>query len=152
MVPSLVMSYSLSFVGYNQRRKLTRNVVDWFINRQKLTRFNIFIDINDRRCRNTEGNNGTCSTLDGLARPRMFEIEMDNTLDDAEYTTTLFHELTHMEQRLRCKHQYRVGWKDYSKWKGKKVNEDIPYALLPWEIEANEQEEKLTTEYISSLL
>ena len=152
MVPSLVMSYSLSFVGYNQRRKLTRNVVDWFINRQKLTRFNIFIDINDRRCRNTEGNNGTCSTLDGLARPRMFEIEMDNTLDDAEYTTTLFHELTHMEQRLRCKHQYRVGWKDYSKWKGKKVNEDIPYALLPWEIEANQQEEKLTTEYISSLL
>ena len=152
MVPSLVMSYSLSFVGYNQRRKLTRDVVDWFINRQKLTRFNIFIDINDRRCRNTEGNNGTCSTLDGLARPRMFEIEMDNTLDDAEYTTTLFHELTHMEQRLRKRHQYRVGWKDYSKWKGKKVNEDIPYALLPWEIEANEQEEKLTTEYISSLL
>ena len=75
-----------------------------------------------------------------------------DTLDDAEYTTTLFHELTHMEQRLRCKHQYRVGWKDYSKWKGKKVNEDIPYALLPWEIEANQQEEKLTTEYISSLL
>ena len=146
------MSYSLSFVGYNQRRKLTRNVVDWFINRQKLTRFNIFIDINDRRCRKTEGNNGTCSTLYGLARPRMFEIEMDNTLDDAEYTTTLFHELTHMEQRLRKRHQYRVGWKDYSKWEGKKVNEDIPYALLPWEIEANEQEEKLTTEYISSLL
>ena len=146
------MSYSLSFVGYNQRRKLTRNVVDCFINRQKLTMFNIFIDINDRRCRNTEGNNGTCSTLDGLARPRMFEIEMDNTLDDAEYTTTLFHELTHMEQRLRKRHQYRVGWKDYSKWEGKKVNEDIPYALLPWEIEANEQEEKLTTEYISSLL
>ena len=82
----------------------------------------------------------------------MFEIEMDNTLDDAEYTTTLFHELTHMEQRLRCKHQYRVGWNDYSKWKGKKVNEDIPYALLPWEIEANEQEEKLTTEYFASLL
>ena len=152
MVSSLVMSYSLSFVGYNQRRKLTRNVVDWFINRQKLTRFNIFIDINDRRCRNTEGNNGTCSTLDGLARPRMFEIEMDNTLDDAEYTTTLFHELTHMEQRLRKRHQYRVGWKDYSKWEGKKVNEDIPYALLPWEIEANEQEEKLTTEYFASLL
>ena len=82
----------------------------------------------------------------------MFEIEMDNTLDDAEYTTTLFHELTHMEQRLRKRHQYRVGWKDYSKWKGKKVNDDIPYALLPWEIEANQQEEKLTTEYISSLL
>ena len=152
MVPSLVMSYSLSFVGYNQRRKLTRNVVDWFINRQKLTRFNIFIDINDRRCRNTEGNNGTCSTLDGLARPRMFEIEMDNTLVDGEYTPTLFHELTHMEQRLRKRHQYRVGWKDYSKWEGKKVNEDIPYALLPWEIEANEQEEKLTTEYFASLL
>ena len=146
------MSYSLSFVGYNQRRKLTRDVVEWFINRQKLTRFNIFIDINDRRCRNTEGNNGTCSTLDGLARPRMFEIEMDNTLDDAEYTTTLFHELTHMEQRLRKRHQYRVGWIDYSKWEGKKVNEDIPYALLPWEIEANEQEEKLTTEYFASLL
>jgi len=146
------MSYSLSFVGYNQRRKLTRNVVEWFIHRQNLTRFNIFIDINDRRCRNTEGNNGTCSTLDGLARPRMFEIEMDNTLDDAEYTTTLFHELTHMEQRLRKRHQYRVGWKDYSKWEGKKVKDDIEYALLPWEIEANEQEEKLTTEYFASLL
>ena len=101
MVSSLVMSYSLSFVGYNQRRKLTRNVVEWFINRRKLNRFSLFIDVNDRRCRNADGNNGTCSTLDSLSRPRMFEIEMDNTLDDAEYTTTLFHELTHMEQRLR---------------------------------------------------
>ena len=77
----------------------------------------------------------------------MFEIELDNTLDDDEYTTTLFHELTHMEQRLGGKHQYRVGWKDYSKWKGKKVKDDIDYALLPWEVEANEQEEKLTKEY-----
>ena len=152
MVSSLVMSYSLSFVGYNQRRKLTRNVVEWFINCRKLNRFSIFIDVNDRRCRNADGNNGTCSTLDGLYRPRMFEIEMDNTLDDEEYTTTLFHELTHMEQRLRKRHQYRVGWKDYSKWKGKKIKDDIPYDLLPWEIEANEQEKKLTDEYSSSLL
>ncbi len=152
MVSPLVMSYSLSFVGYNQRRKLTRNVVEWFINRRKLNRFNIFIDINDRRCRNADGNNGTCSTLDGLSRPRMFEIEMDNTLDDKEYTTTLFHELTHMEQRLRKRHQYRVNWKDYSKWKGKKVTDDIPYDLLPWEIEANEQEKKLSDEYSASLL
>ena len=152
LVPSLVMSYSLSFVGYNQRRKLTRKIVDWFINHRKLNRFNIFIDVNDRRCRNADGNNGTCSTLDGLSRPRMFEIELDNTLDDDEYTTTLFHELTHMEQRLRKRHQYRVNWKDYSKWKGKKVKDDIPYDLLPWEIEANEQEKKLSDEYSSSLL
>ena len=152
LVSSLVMSYSLSFVGYNQRRKLTRTVVDWFINRQKLNRFNIFIDVNDRRCRNTEGNNGTCSTLDSVSRPRMFEIEMDNTLEDGEYITTLFHELTHMEQRLRKRHQYRVNWKDYSKWKGKKITDDIAYDLLPWEIEANEQEEKLTCEYIADLL
>ena len=48
--------------------------------------------------------------------------------------------------------QYRVGWKDYSKWKGKKVKDDIDYALLPWEVEANEQEEKLTCEYLTSLL
>jgi len=152
MVSPLVMSYSLSFVGYNQRRKLTRNVVEWFINRRKLNRFSLFIDVNDRRCRNADGNNGTCSTLDSLSRPRMFEIEMDNTLDDDEYITTLFHELTHMEQRLRGKHQYRVGWKDYSKWKGKKIKDDIDYALLPWEIEANEQEEKLSSEYSASLL
>ena len=152
MVSPLVMSYSLSFVGYNQRRKLTRNVVEWFINCRKLNRFSLFIDVNDRRCRNTEGNNGTCSTLDSVSRPRMFEIEMDNNLEDGEYIKTLFHELTHMEQRLRKKHQYRVSWKDYSKWKGKKVNDDIAYDLLPWEIEANEQEEKLTDEYVASLL
>ena len=82
----------------------------------------------------------------------MFEIEMDNTLEDGEYITTLFHELTHMEQRLRKKHQYRVSWKDYSKWKGKKINDDIAYDLLPWEIEANEQEKKLTDEYVADLL
>ena len=152
MVSPLVMSYSLSFVGYNQRRKLTRNIVEWFVNCRKLNRFNFYLDINDRRCRNADGNNGTCSTLDSLARPRMFEIELDNTLDDDEYKTTLFHELTHMEQRLRGKHQYRVGWKDYSKWKGKRIEDNIPYDLLPWEIEAYEQEKKLTCEYLKTLL
>jgi len=146
------MSYSLSFVGYHQRRKLTRNVVNWFINHQKLNRFNIFLDINDRRCRNVDGNNGTCGILDDLHRPREFEIEMDNMQDDDEYISTLLHELTHVEQRVRGKHQYRVGWKDYSKWKGKRIEDNIPYDLLPWEIEAYEQEKKLTCEYFASLL
>ena len=53
----------------------------------------------------------------------------------------------------RSKRSWTNGkYNDYSKWKGKKVKDDIDYALLPWEIEANEQEKKLTDEYNASLL
>ena len=61
------MSYSISFAGYNQRRRITRSVINWFINHQGIDRFNIFIDIIDRRCRNTDGCNGTCTTTGDLS-------------------------------------------------------------------------------------
>ena len=144
------MSYSISFAGYNQRRRITRSVINWFINHQGIDRFNIFIDIIDRRCRNTDGCNGTCTTTGDLARPRWFEIEMDNTQDDEEYVSTLLHEMTHVEQRLRNKHQQRFAWKDYSKWEGREIKDDIPYEDLPWEIEAFTQEKILTHEYLKS--
>jgi|TARA_B100000686_G_C16585429_1_gene860432 hypothetical protein len=76
---------------------------------------------------------------------------MDNTQDDEEYISTLLHEMTHVEQRLRNKHQQRFTWKDYSKWEGREVKDDIPYDDLPWEIEAFAQEKKLTQEYLKSL-
>ena len=112
------MSASISFRGYKQRRKLARSVVEWFFNHRKLNRFNVFLDIIDRRCRSTDAINGSCSTVDCMSRPRWFDIEMDNTQSESDYVATLIHELVHVEQRLRGRHQHRVAWPDYSKWEG----------------------------------
>ena len=146
------MSYSLSFVGYNQRRKLTRSVIQWFIQQRSLGRFKFFLDINDRRCRSVDGNSGTCSTLDSISNPRMFEIEIDNTQDEKEYVSTLFHELIHVEQRLRGYHQHRYSWTDYCKWKGEVVTDDVPYKDQPWEKEARKWEKRLTRMYFSAMI
>ena len=144
------MSASISFRGYKQRRKLARSVVEWFFNHRKLNRFNVFLDIIDRRCRSTDAINGSCSTVDCMSRPRWFDIEMDNTQSDSDYITTLIHELVHVEQRLRGRHQHRVAWTDYSKWEGSVVSDDTPYRQQPWEIEAYRLEDKLYRMYLTT--
>ena len=144
------MSASISFRGYKQRRKLARSVVEWFFNHRKLNRFNVFLDIIDRRCRSTDSINGSCSTVDCMSRPRWFDIEMDNTQSESDYVATLIHELVHVEQRLRGRHQHRVAWTDYSKWEGSVVSDDTPYRQQPWEIEAYRLEDKLYRMYLTT--
>ena len=90
---------------------------------------------------------GACITIDGGKRPRYFEIEMENRLDNEEqYLTTLFHELIHVEQRLRGTHQIQYCTRTsrtVNKWHGDVVSPETKYMDEPWEIEAYSMEKQL---------
>ena len=91
---------------------------------------------------------GCIHSIDQLSRPRFFEIEMDNQQDNTSYVTTLCHELTHFEQRLRGK--WKQQWKKdkvENKWCSKIVSSDTKYMDEPWEIEAHKLEEEYYEKY-----
>ena len=106
------MSCYITFGGYRNRKRLTKSVIEWFVADRKLSRFNTFVHVIDRNLKR-EGMYGCIHSIDQLSRPRFFEIEMCNQQNDKSYVTTLLHELTHFEQRLRGK------WKQ--QWKKDKV-------------------------------
>ena len=86
-----------------------------------------------------------------MSRPRYFEIEIENRLDNKEqYLTTLFHELIHVEQRLRNTHSVTYDarlCRSVNKWHGDVVPPETAYMDEPWEIEAYGLEGQLYKEY-----
>ena len=94
---------------------------------------------------------GFLLSIDELSRPRYFEIEIENRLDNKEqYLTTLFHELRHVEQRLRGTHVQRFSSrhsKVVNKWKGVPVPPETEYMDEPWEIDAYKMESGFFKEY-----
>ena len=91
---------------------------------------------------------GCIHSIDQLSRPRFFEIEMCNQQDDNSYVTTLLHELTHFEQRLRGK--WKQQWKKdkvENKWHSRIVPDTTKYDDEPWEIEAHALEKVYYTKY-----
>ena len=144
------MSCYITFGGYRNRKRLTKSVIEWFVADRKLNRFNTFVHIIDKRLWH-QGNDGTCLSIDELSRPRYFEIEIENRLDNKEqYLTTLFHELRHVEQRLRGTHVQRFSSrhsKVVNKWKGVPVPPETEYMDEPWEIDAYKMESVFFKEY-----
>ena len=137
------MSVALSFSGYRHRKRLVRSAVDWFVS-NFLGKYQVEIDIEDRGL-NREGLYGSCTVLDRNSRPREFLIEMNNTLDDMAYLSTLFHELIHVKQRVLS--QFKTKYeKDY--WFGKLIDPDTEYKNLPWEVEAHQMEESVTALFL----
>ena len=43
------MSCYVTFGGYRNRKRITRNAIEWFIQHRKLNRFNTFIHVVDKR-------------------------------------------------------------------------------------------------------
>ena len=140
------MSVALSFSGYRHRKRLVRSAVDWYVS-NFLGKYQLEIDIEDRGL-NREGLFGACTILDKNSRPREFLIEMNNTLDDMAYLSTLFHELIHVEQRVLGQFKTKYD-KDY--WFGKLIDPDTEYKNLPWEVEAHQCEGSVTELYLESL-
>ena len=138
------MSVTLSFSGYRHRKRLVRPAVDWFVS-NFIGKHELTIDIVDKGL-NREGMYGSCAILDSCYRPRWFEIEMNNTLDDLAYLTTLFHELIYVKQRVLGEHKTKYQ-KDY--WFGKYINPDTSYFDLPHEVEAHQLEDSVTELYLS---
>ena len=87
--------------------------------------------------------------LVSLSRGFMFEIELDNRLDEKEYLVTLFHELVHIEQRLRQRHQHRIAYlkRGGTVWQGEFYDGDTPYDDQPWAVEAFAKQYDLYEEY-----
>lgn len=140
------MSIALSFSGYRHRKQLVRSAVDWFVS-NFIGKYELDIDIMDRGL-NREGLFGACTVLDQNSRPREFLIEMNNTLDDMAYLSTLFHELIHVKQRVLG--QFKTKYeKDY--WFGKLIDPDTEYRDLPWEVEAHQMEGSIMDLYLSDL-
>ena len=92
---------------------------------------------------------GACTTTSPPSMPREFEIELENRLDEKQYLITLFHELMHVDQRLRNRHQQRFMPKFTNKWLGEIISDDTPYDQQPWEVESFAMQEKLYEEYMS---
>ena len=143
------MSCYVTFGGYRNRKRITRAAIEWFIQHRKLNRFNTFIHVIDKRL--WPEDDGACITVGAPSKPRYFEIEMENRLDNKEqYLTTLFHELIHFEQRVRGTHQ--VKWdarlcRGVNKWKGQVVPPETAYMDEPWEVEAYGSERGLYVAY-----
>lgn len=142
------MSHLLTFSGYRNRKRLVRDAIQWFIDKRNLSRFAFWININDHRIWG-EGMDGACTTTSPPSMPREFEIELENRLDEKQYLITLFHELMHVDQRLRNRHQQRFMPKFTNKWLGEIISDDTPYDQQPWEVESFAMQEKLYEEYMS---
>jgi hypothetical protein len=143
------MSCYVTFGGYRNRKRIARNAVEWFLQHRKLNRFNTFIHIVDKRL--WPQDDGACIAIDSMSRPRYFEIEIENRLDNKEqYLTTLFHELIHVEQRLRNTHSVTYDarlCRSVNKWHGDVVPPETAYMDEPWEVEAYGLEGQLYKEY-----
>ena len=75
------MSCSLSVYDYSGYKRLTRSVVAWFIDYYKLDRYKFDVDV---VCKGLwrEGLKGSCTVLGSAYRPRCFEIEIHNGLEE----------------------------------------------------------------------
>ena len=140
------MSCHVTFSGYRNRKRIVRDAIEWFTKHRNLNRLSFHIEVKDRRCWH-EHMDGACTTTSSLSFPREFLVELDNRLDAKQYLVTLFHELMHVEQRLRNRHQQRFAPKFMNKWMGDVISSETSYEDEPWEVEAFGMQEKLYQEY-----
>ena len=96
--------------GYNYSKRRCQDAVNWFIQKY-LPKHKIEITVNHRGLAR-EGVYGWCTVMDCNYRPREFEIELHNQMNNDLYLQTLFHELWHVYQHvmgnLKDKHGKRL--------------------------------------------
>ena len=128
--------------GYNYSKRRCTDAVEWFIAKY-LPRHKLEITVNHRGLAR-EGVYGWCTVMDCNWRPREFEIELHNQMNNDLYLQTLFHELWHVYQHvmgnLKDKHGKRL-------WRGIDHTE-TDYSEQPWECDARLMEEQLYNEYL----
>lgn len=75
-------------------------------------------------------------------------IEMNNSLDEKEYISSLIHELIHIKQWIFQQRITRENLKNF--WYGEHIDDDVEYMELPWEKEAYYLEDKVFKRYLKS--
>ena len=139
------MYSTISFIGYNHRKKLVRDAIWWFLPKY-VGRHVLDIEIHDKRM-NREGTDAACM-FSGYSRPRQFFIEMNNSLDENEYISSLIHELIHIKQWIFQQRITRENLKNF--WYGEHIDDDVEYMELPWEKEAYSREDTVFNWYLKS--
>tara|TARA_R110000868_G_scaffold28093_1_gene105744 strand:+ start:9191 stop:9607 length:417 start_codon:yes stop_codon:yes gene_type:complete len=124
-------------------RRRCEDIVSWFC-RTYLPKHKLYITVNHRGLLR-EGVFGWCTVMDCNYRPRAFEIELHSRLNVEDYCKVLLHELQHVLQKVRrdLRHKYQKRL-----WKGIDCSE-LDYSQQPWEIEAEQAEERLYLEYLT---
>lgn len=133
----------LDIRGFGARKKLCNDVIEYFFEKY-LPRHKLGITVQHRGLAR-EGVYGWCNIEGDTYRPREFLIEIHNRMSKELYIKTLMHECTHILQHVRGDLKERAGKQI---WKGLDYS-TIDYENQPWEIEANENEEKLYYEYLT---
>jgi len=127
--------------GYNYSKRRCTDIVEWFVENY-LPRYKLDIIVNHRGLMR-EGVYGWCTVMDSNSRPREFEIELHNKMDEKLYTQTLLHELWHVYQHVKGNLKDKRGKR---LWRGIDHTE-TDYSKQPWEVEARALETTLYCKY-----
>lgn len=131
----------LDTTGYNYSKKRCTEIVEWFVETY-LPRYKLDIIVNHRGLMR-EGVYGWCTVMGSNYRPREFEIELHNKMDEKLYTKTLLHELWHVYQHVKGDLKDK---RDKRLWKG--IDHSLTdYSEQPWEHEARSMELRLYRKY-----
>ena len=76
-----------------------------------------------------------------------YKIVIDAGIYNDIALSTIAHEMVHVKQYIRG--QLSVDKKGFQLWNGKRINGDMPYHKLPWEVEAMQKEIIMSHEYIA---
>lgn len=140
------MAVDIYFAGYRNRKRIVRSAIEWFL--PKYVGGHILsICVHDKRM-NREGTHAACSVVGRCCRPREFMIEMNNSLDEKEYISSLIHELIHIKQWIFQQRITRENLKNF--WYGEHIDDDVEYMELPWEKDAYYLEDKVFKRYLKS--
>ena len=89
---------------------------------------------------------GLCSCEDHGRNPRMFIVEIDNSIPFYDQLLTLAHELVHVKQ-YATNQLYNYSKKPAYRWRDKVYSEEMYYSRRPWEREAYRKQLKLLSEF-----
>jgi hypothetical protein len=137
------MVYHVS--GSNKaRRELAERAVEFAESRLTLPE-NVDICIRLTRARLEDNAHGYCDYQGTYYRRHKIEIEIHSKLSEADFVSTIFHEMKHAEQ-------YCTGVLSEctSFWKGRDYTSSRAYMSLPWEVSARGFEARLLTRWFAT--
>ena len=131
----------LDIQGKASRRRC-KKVIEWFKARY-MPNHHLDITVSHRGLKR-ENVIGWCTVQDCDYRPREFLIEIETTLSEDIYISTLLHELWHVYQHVKGTLRDKRGvryWKNID-------SDDLSYENQPWEQEAYKMEQVLFNDYM----
>jgi hypothetical protein len=147
-------SAKISVTGGNRaKKKLVKSAARWMLGYVLGIRLANKIDITIRFEESLKNTPIFASVMweDNNHRPRVFDMEVCNYINDRMLMRVLSHEIVHVRQYATGDLKDLALYADYSKWKSKLIKTDgygrTRYWDLPWEIEARKEEKDIFREW-----